>query len=637
MKNDYVKKRLPALVALILGCSVGFSANAAVTAGDYTASAKGLDSDVKVTVSIDQAGTIKNIVADASGETPELGGVAGPQVAKSIVDHQSLDVDGMTGATETSDAVKQATKAALLLAGADIGKYTGGTAKTAAAPVADEEKTVDVVVMGGGTSGTAAALAAEEKGAKVLVVEKSAVVGGSGNMASGFFAVESSLQKSEGMKYTAADLTHRLLEYNHYLSNGPLTEAIVNKSGSTADWMAKHGVKFDIKSVAKDANQEQQAHRDDPIKADIYHHYLDTNAAYKSLYTSFLQSGGELMKNTAATSLIQDKDGQVTGLVAQKADGGKLIVHAKAVIIASGGFGGNEKMVRDVMNTPNIHVLAWPNQGEGTRMAWAAGGAQWNLHSALIHACKLVGITSSAAADQGNAENDSPLIWLLKSPLLWVDANGQRFGDEGLVYDTAYWANVSYSVGGKYYIVLDSQTLNAYTKKSFPFALSGAGPANPPKGGDFVALADAAVDGGKSKSIFKGQTIEELAKNMGVEAGQLEKTVSHYNDLIKAKSDPDFGKKPAYLVYPVKSGPFYAFETQVVSLSSIGGVRVNAKLQVTDINAKPIPGLYAVGNVAAGFYSGPGYPPYEGLANGFALNSGRIAGENAAETVAMAH
>ncbi|HEY0209097.1 FAD-dependent oxidoreductase [Acerihabitans sp.] len=637
MKNDYVKKKLPAFVALILGCSVGFSANAAVTAGDYTASAKGLESDVKVTVSIDQTGTIKNVVADASGETPELGGVAAPQVAKSIVDTQSLDVDGMTGATETSDAVKTAAKEALLKAGADIGKYTGGSVKTAAAPVADEEKTVDVVVMGGGTSGTVAALAAEEKGAKVLVVEKSAVVGGSGNMASGFFAVGSSLQKSLGMKYTPQDLTHRLLEYNHYLSDGPLTKAIVYKSGSTADWMAKHGVKFEIKAAAKNTNQLQQAHMDDPIKADIYHHYLDTNAAYKSLYASFQQAGGELIKNTAVKSLIQEKDGRVTGLIAQKADGGKLIVHAKAVIIASGGFGGNEKLVREVMNTPNIHILAWPNQGEGLRMAWDAGGAEWSFHSALIHACKLVGISSSSTADKGNAENDNPLIWLLKSPLLWVDANGERFGDEGLVYDSAYWANVSYSAGGKYYIILDSQTLNAYTNKSFPFPLSGAGPANPPKGGDFVALADAAVDGGKSKNIFKGQTLEALAKNMGVEAGQLEKTVARYNDLVKAKSDPDFGKKPGYLVYPVSSGPYYAFETQVVSLSSIGGIRVNAKLQVTDINAKPVPGLYAIGNVAAGFYSGPSYPPYEGLANGFALNSGRIAGESAAETIAASH
>ncbi len=636
MKNNYVKKRLSALVALILGCSVGLSANAAVTAGDYTASAKGLESDVKVTVSIDQAGTIKNIVADASGETPELGGVAAPEVAKSIVDGQSLDVDGMTGATETSDAVKQATKAALLKAGADIGKYTSASAKTAV-PVADEEKTVDVVVIGGGTSGTAAALAAAEKGAKVLVVEKSAVVGGSGNMASGFFAVESALQKTLGMKYTAQDLTHRLLDYNHYLSDGPLTKAIVYKSGSTADWIAKHGVQLEIKTATKNTNQLQQAHMDDPIKSDIYHHYLDTNAAYKSLYASFQQHGGELIKNTAVASLIQAPDGKVAGIIAQKAKGGKLIVHAKAVIIASGGFGGNEKLVRDAMNTPNIHILAWPNQGEGIRMAWAAGGAEWNFHSALIHACKLVGITSSSSADKGNAENDSPLIWLLKSPLLWVNANGERFGDEGLVYDSAYWANVSYSAGGKYYIILDSQTLNAYTKKSFPFPLSGAGPANPPKGGDFTALADAAVDGGKSKNIFKGQTLEELAKNMGVEAGQLEKTVSRYNDLITAKVDADYGKEPAYLVYPVKSGPFYAFETQVVSLSSIGGVRVNAKLQVTDINAKPVPGLYAVGNVAGGFYSGPSYPPYEGLANGFALNSGRIAGESAAEIIAAAH
>ncbi|XBS71363.1 FAD-binding protein [Acerihabitans sp. KWT182] len=107
------------------------------------------------------------------------------------------------------------------------------------------------------------------------------------------------------------------------------------------------------------------------------------------------------------------------------------------------------------------------------------------------------------------------------------------------------------------------------------------------------------------KVFSKGRPLRIWRKIWAWKPVNWKKTVARYNDLVKAKSDADFGKKAAYMIYPVKSGPFYAFETQVVSLSSIGGVRVNDRLQVTDINAKPVPGLYAVGNVAGGFLQRP--------------------------------
>lgn len=326
----------------------------------------------------------------------------------------------------------------------------------------------------------------------------------------------------------------------------------------------------------------------------------------------------------------------MTGLIAEKADGGKLTVHAKAVILASGGFGANKKMLDEAMLTSNIFPLAWPNMGEGLQMAWAAGGAKWDMQSALIHAAQLVGIEPSEEAHHGGGDAaalDSPLIWLLKSPLLWVDVVGERFANEGHIYDTAFWANVAYSVGGNYYIVVDTPTLQSFSKNAMPFPLSGAGPANPPKPGDFVALADAGTKGGKSDTIFKGKDIAELASHMGIAPESLKATVDRYNGNVKAKQDKDFGKNPEYLAYGIEKGPFYAFKAVVVSLSSLGGVRVNSDLQVTNADLKPIEGLYAVGNNAAGFYSVPGYPPYQGLANGFALNSGRIAGEHAAQHI----
>lgn len=620
---------------LLLACGMVGSLQAAVTAGQYSATAQGKDSPVGVTVTVDAEGVIKDVAVDASKETPELGGVAGPEVGKAIVDSQSLAVDGMTGATETSDAVKAAVADALRQAGADVARYQGKVARQGQ----DEETTVDVVVVGGGVSGTAAALTAVENGAKVLVVEKMPVLGGAGRMASGFTAVESSLQKAKGMKYTAGELTQRLLEYNQYLSNGPLTKKIVDKSASTVDWMIKHGVELEIVATTRDAKQSsvQQAHLADPIRSDVYHRIkMGGEAAYQKLYVDFEKLGGKVMTKTTGKSLIQDDKGRVTGLIAEKEDGGKLTVHAKSVILASGGFGANKKMLDEVMLTENTFPLAWPNMGEGLQMAWKAGGAKWDLQSALIHAAQLVDINPSEGAHHGGGDAaalDSPLIWLLKSPLLWVDVTGQRFANEGHIYDTSFWANVAYAVGGNYYIVVDTPTLQSFTKNAMPFPLSGAGPANPPKPGDFVALADAGTKGGTSKSIFKGKDIAELAKNMGIAPERLKGTVDRYNGFVKAKQDQDFGKKTEYLAYGVDKGPFYAFKTVVVSLSTLGGVRVNDNLQVTDGNLRPIPGLYAVGNNAAGFYSVPGYPPYQGLANGFALHSGRIAGEHAAQAL----
>ncbi|MCV9878570.1 FAD-dependent oxidoreductase [Brenneria izbisi] len=623
------------LAIMLLICGMMGSAQAAITAGQYSATEKGNEGMVSVTVTIDEQGVIKDIAVDASQETPELGGEAGPAVGRAIVEHQSLAVDGVTGATMTSNAVKKAVSEALRQAGADVTRYQGKVARQGQ----DEETRVDVVVVGGGVSGTAAALAAVEKGAQVLVIEKMPVLGGAGRMASGFTAVESSLQKAKGMKYTAAELTQRLLEYNQYLSNGPLTKKIVDKSASTVDWMIKHGVELEIVATTREAKQSsvQQAHLDDPIKSDVYHRIKNGGeAAYKTLYAEFEKLGGKVMTKTIGKSLMQDDQGNVIGLIAEKADGGKLTVHAKAVILASGGFGANKAMLDEVMMTSNIFPLAWPNMGEGVKMAWAAGGAKWDVQSALIHAAQLVGIEPSEEAHHGGgdeAKGDSPLIWLLKSPLLWVDAVGERFANEGHIYDTAFWANVAYSVGGNYYIIVDTPTLKSFTANAMPFPLSGAGPANPPKPGDFVALADEAAKQGKSDTVFKGKDIGELAARMGIAPDGLQATVARYNGYVKAKQDKDFGKKPEYLAYGIEKGPFYAFKAVVVSLSSLGGVRVNSDLQVTDVNLRPIAGLYAVGNNAAGFYSVPGYPPYQGLANGFALNSGRIAGEHAAQSI----
>ncbi|WP_196805851.1 FAD-dependent oxidoreductase [Musicola paradisiaca] len=524
----------------------------------------------------------------------------------------------MTGATETSNAVKKAAEAALAQSGADVGRYKQQIAKVIGEA---QEITTDVVVVGGGASGSAAALAAAERGVKVVVLEKAPSVGGAGKLASGLFAVGSSQEKAKKINFTSDDLFVRMMDYNHYLSNAALTRAVIDKSASTIDWLQKYGVD----TYLSDKNP-QQAQDEDPIRWQIYHHYKDTRAAFDNMYANLAKMGGTLMTRTTGQSLIKNENGDVTGVIATKADGGRLTVHARAVILATGGFGGNKKMLSDVMLTDNISLLAWANHGEGVKMAWQAGAAQWNVQSALLHANKLVGVD----AQQGSGFNDSPLIRLLKSPLLWVDVSGQRFADEGLVYDTAYWSNASYSVGGNYFIVVDTPTLKAYSQGQLPFDISGAGAPNPTGAGDFVALSEAGV---KSGNVLKGNTLAELAKNAGMAPEKLSATIATYNQMVKNKKDTLYLKNARYLTFPVSTGPFYAFKAQEVSLSTLGGVRVNEQLQATDKNIKSIPGLYVVGNDAAGFYTTPAYPPYQGLANGYAFNTGRIAGENAAQFV----
>lgn len=349
------------------------------------------------------------------------------------------------------------------------------------------------------------------------------------------------------------------------------------------------------------------------------------------MYKSLEKMGGKLLTSTRAYDLEQDKDGNVTAVIAEKADGGKLTIKTKALVLATGGYGGDMKRLSEKMESKQLtNRIAWANNGEGIDMALKAGAQKMGENSALIHAAEFDGLTTSSAGAHGMIDSNL-LVRVLKTPLLWVDPAGYRFCNEELIYDTVYWANAGYSVGGKYFVVVDGKTLDAFTADKLPFEVSGAGPANPTGKGDFRAFAEEAVRQGVG---FKADTLEELAKKAGFDSG-FTKQVADYNKAVETKKDP-FGKPAEFLQFGVKEGPFYAFRAKVVSLSTLGGLRVNENMQVLDGDYRTIGGLYATGNNAYGFYSTPSYPPYQGLALGFAYNSGRIAGMEAAKAVKAA-
>lgn len=597
------------------------SAAEEIKAGTYTGEEQGYGGMVSVTLTIDGQGVIQNGEVNATTETDKIGQVAAPDILAAIIENNNTSVDAVTGATITSEAIMKAAEKALAQGGVR-------SEQEQAARGEDEEITVDVAVIGAGLSGLTASGAALDAGVRVLTVEKTGNVGGISKFFSGGpFAVESHLQKEAGGSYaelTTEQLIQTLNDYAHYINYAPLTKNIVENSAETIEFLESWGLTFHVNEASP-----QLAHQNDDLKWRMYH-WFDTFSyeptdvsASDVLRDNMLERGLDLRLQTTATELITDGEGRITGLVAEKADGSKLTVHAKAVVIATGGFAGNAEMMQEYFHTDGIS--AWGETGTGVQMAWSAGADKWDVQSALLHGS---GIVSPENPTQVSLAS-SPFNQIIRSPLLWIDRAGNRFGNEEAVYDTAYTSNLGYSVGGYYYIVVDTATLNAYTEGKHLVTDPAIGGANFDPA-DFVELAEEGVIQG---NVYKGETLADLAAAAGMDPVKLTANIEEYNQICESKQDP-YGKTAENLEYPVAEGPFYAVKMQISNLGTLGGVRVSEKLEAVDADLRPIPGLFVVGNDAGGFYGNiTSYPPYEGLATGFAVNSGKIGGRSAAEYV----
>lgn len=592
-------------------------------AGEYKASAKGYGGDVTVTVTIAEDGSIAKAEVDCPNETESIGQVAAPKICETVATNQTLAVDVVSGATLTSNATLTALEDALTQAGADIDALKNN--KVTAQKGEDEEVTYDVVVAGAGGSGVASALAAAEKGHKVLVIEQNPAAGGNSMIASGFFAIGTQLLKDEGIDLSVDEAVQSLIEFNDYLANGTIIRKIVENAGSTVEWLQDYGVEFYIPETTT-----QLAHQDDLYKWKTYHKFVDQAAAFKSMVGALEKMGVDIRYNTSLETVRTNDKGDAIGITAKKEDGSTLTVNATSTIICTGGFGADTEKTAEILKSKDFNSLGVNNNGEGIKAITEAGGFDLDA-TPLLHACQFAASTvkQDSAGEELAGYSDSPLTQLLNSPLLWVDSTGSRFTNEDVVYDTAFWANAAYSVGGKYYIIVDEATLKAYSKGT-KMTISQAGPGANMDKGDFVALADQAVEG---KTAWKSDSLSGLADQLDMNASDLEATVARYNKMVSNGKDTDYGKDAKSLLYTVESGNYYAFDVRGVYLGTIGGVKVDDNMQVFNTDYKLINGLYAAGTTAGGYYTGLGYPPYEGLACGFAYTSGRIAGTSAAEYV----
>ena len=615
MKRSLIK-RLSAVIALTLSISLvscttnnnaNIDKNLSFKAGTYSATGKGNNGDIKIEVTVSDS-KIESINVTESSETPGLGDVALDSMIESILSTQSLGIDTVTGATNSSNGLIEALEACLTEAGGDLDALKVAVEKNGE----DEVMETEVVVIGGGASGTAAALQATDDGGKVILVEMTASPAGQGTMAGGMFATNSSEQVEKG------EVVDGKWYYDQFIT--------------TVDWLEENGCDLILAHPSTGGYYEHK----ETHPASTLHGYVEGGTiALTNLHKSIEEKGGTVLYSTTAKELIIE-NGVVKGIIAEKADGGNLTINAQSVILATGGFGGNEEKVAETFGEGFGVSRVSTNIGTGIDMAISAG-ASANYEDA---------ITMHYGVSRGGTNWNTTLNAALLNPYLHVDVDGNRFmNEESFIFEPIKSSNVIKSLPQRTaYEIFDNTMIETVKEKGFAGitdVFSGELATDPTvfvEVGHPVNTADryeasitpedlteeieALVQEGK---IIKAESPEELAEKLGMT--NLVDTINRYNELCASGEDTDHFKSSKYL--DNLEGTLYAVKiTPSVFLGTLGGIDINDNCEVLDANGKAIQGLYAAGAETNGAY-GNSYVYFEGGTLGYAYGTGRIAGSSA--------
>lgn len=558
----------------------------------------------RVAVTVDETSILSVEVEDCS-DTPGFIEPCIERIPAAIVEQQSIAVDTVTGATLTSQAILNGVTAALTEAGANLAGFSQSAPKS----TASEEYDVDLAIVGAGATGTMAALEAMEAGLNVLVLEKCGKVGGTSVCSTGFAAIQSDLQKEAGTDvYTVDSAFQMLTDFCMWRVDASLVYNILNSSASVVNRLQAYWDQTDDPGV---------------INAEITAH--DTGKGthkFNVLYEQFLIPGGvNLMLETTATELIMDGDA-VVGVKAEKQDGTSVTVNAKAVLVCTGGFGGNSEMLKEYFGHDNFYLNGLStNVGDGINMCLAAGAVLSDE------------ITPHLAEFCSNNKVDfyaGYMKFINQAGFLALDPSGQRFVNEEFFESKAlsYGASALRRAGYAYIIFTEEQ-LNAMVEKGLWGVLSE---------GTIIDLAtrervlvpsyytlndemEAALAAGEA---WKADTLEELGLAIGFSDQSIyQKSIEDYLQVLETGVDPLFGKRPD-MMPDLNNGPYYAVRVISAIDGTYNGIRVNQNMQALGADYQPIEGLYVGGQDSGGYFS---YPYYEGVGwtQGYAWTSGAVA------------
>ena len=628
-----MKKYLSLMLAVLMLLSLAVPAYA-----DEPATAQGqgngIDGPVVVEVKAD-AEKIYEVNILEQNETPGIGSVAVEKLPGAMVAANTIEVDGITGATVTTTAIKAAVTEALTAMGFDPASYAGAAAPAEAAPAEKAEETLDcdVVVIGAGGAGMTAAITASDEGANVIILESTSFPGGNSVRSTGGMnagptewrnmnefgeaaGVEATLKKvanfpdneriqelgkiveEQWAAYQADPQgyfdTSELFQLDTLIGGGgmndpALVKKLVESSPDAIDWLDSLDPEIILHDVAAFGGASvKRIHR--PV--DENGKSLSVGAYVVPLLQQNLEKRGiTLLTDTPATEILMD-NGAAVGVKAEGPDA-SYTINAKAVVIASGGFGANNDMIKAVR--PELDGFITTNapgiQGQGIQMAQAVGADTVDMEQIQLHPTVHVEGTSANLITEG-LRGDGAIL---------VNQEGERFFDEVSTRDKVSAAEFE-QTGGYAWLIIDSRmydksnVIQGYVKKGF---------------------------------AETGDTYEALAEAIGAPAETFANTMTNWNACVEQKSDPEFGR--VSFANPLDQAPFYAIKVQPGVHHTMGGIKINDNAQVIDTDGNVIPALFAAGEVTGGVH---GNNRLGGNAVADFTIYGRIAGQNAADLVA---
>ena len=419
------------------------------------------------------------------------------------------------------------------------------------------ENDYDVVIIGSGGTGLSAAIQANELGMKVAVLEKEEELGGNTNRASsGMNAAETNVQLHHGVIDNVADFYHETYKDGGRLNDKDMLGYFVYHTAPAIDWLADHDIKLDDITITGGMSKKR-THR--PASMAPIGGFL-----VKSLLEVVAQEDIPVFNKTKVTKLRRADDGRVNG-VEVDADGITKVINAKAVILATGGFGASKEYIKRFR--PDLESYKTTNQpgatGDGLKLAENVGAELMQMNLVQVHP---------------TVQQDNPHVYLIGEAVrgegaLMVNGEGKRFVNElntRKICANAITALPEHSA----YLIFD-QGIRDHVK-AIEFY-------------DKVGL------------VVHGETIEDLAKQINVDPDNLKQTVTTWNQAVESHDDAEFGRTTGMDRGITKPG-FFAIHIAPAIHYTMGGIHITPKTQVLDGNGDIIKGLFAAGEVAGGLH-----------------------------------
>ena len=608
-----MKKSMAMLLTLLL---VLFGTTAwaqSYTAGVYTAQANGNNGPVTVEVEVNDS-EILNVRVTDHAETAGLSDAPIERIPAEIVEGQTLAVDTVSGATNTSNAILKAAEDALAQAGADVEALKVAKEKTDAACEVTERH-VQALVIGAGGSGLAAAITLQEQGVETLVVDKMASAGGATALTGALINGGCSKQQAErGVTDDVQTMFMDAMEYGSFENDARMTWLMVNNTGDSVDWLHDTvGVEFE------DVINHFPEHTNDRAfypKGKLPGYLTGTMEQY------YRSNGGELLLETRAQHLLTE-NGRVVGASCSTTDG-VLNIYADVTLLATGGYGASVAL-RPENQMGTLFYGASASTGDGIIMAEEVGAMTHYMQYLKSYPQGIEkpldggNITADGTTFRGNAYI-SPLASqaaTLNDGAIYVNVEGERCMNENMDFVSIKKVTQK-QTDMTVYLVMDQKGFDNWMAKMEVSA------------GLTKEIVEPWLDATEGKPVFRrGATVEEAAEKAGINAEKLSETVAHFNDMVAAGKDDDFGRAEMSVGLDL-DGQIYIVEQRLRMATSLGGLKTSTSFEVYDENEQVIDGLYACGEIIGGVHGDESMPSN---CVAWAVTSGRLAAKAAADAV----